>query len=145
MVYRADHPQHGTVAVKVLREKLRNDRTAVARFLREASYGTRVLHPNVVRTIEIGEIRPGVHFLSTEWATGELLEKYAKRNAPLPPADVADIIRQSAAAVNAGRRRRGRLGGEVGVPSGVDIVRREYARRGGFVALRAAAGETRRA
>lgn len=101
VVYRADHPQHGTVAVKVLREKLRNDRTAVARFLREASYGTRVLHPNVVRTIEIGEMRPGVHFLSTEWASGELLEKYAKRNAPLPPGDVADIIRQIAAAVNA--------------------------------------------
>lgn len=101
MVYRADHPRHGTVAVKVLREKLRNDRTAVARFLREASYGTRVLHPNVVRTIEIGEIRPGVHFLCTEWASGELLEKYAKRNAPLPPAEVADIIRQIAAAVHA--------------------------------------------
>lgn len=101
VVYKADHPKHGTVAVKVLREKLRSDRTAVARFLREASYGTRVLHPNVVRTIEIGEVRPGVHFLSTEWATGELLEKYAKRHAPLPAAEVADIIRQIAAAVHA--------------------------------------------
>lgn len=101
VVYRAEHPAHGTVAVKVLREKLRNDRTAVARFLREASYGTRVLHPNVVRTIEIGEARPGVHFLSTEWASGELLEKYAKRHAPLPPADVAEIVSQIAAAVHA--------------------------------------------
>ena len=35
-VYRADHPQHGVVALKVLREKLRQDRTAVARFTREA-------------------------------------------------------------------------------------------------------------
>jgi serine/threonine protein kinase len=101
VVYRADHPRHGTVAVKVLREKLRNDRTAVARFLREASYGTRVIHPNVVRTIEIGEARPGLHFLSTEWASGELLEKYAKRNAPLPPAEVANIVSQIAEAVHA--------------------------------------------
>lgn len=101
VVYRADHPQHGTVAVKVLREKLRNDKTAVARFLREASYGTRVLHPNVIRTIEIGEARPGLHFLSTEWASGELLEKYAKRNAPLPPEQVADIVGQIADAVQA--------------------------------------------
>lgn len=101
VVYRADHPKHGTVAVKVLREKLRGDKTAVARFLREASYGTRVLHPNVVRTIEIGEARPGVHFLATEWAGGELLERYAKRNAPLPPAEVAQIIYQIAEAVHA--------------------------------------------
>ena len=101
VVYRADHPRHGSVAVKVLREKLRSDPTAIARFLREASYGTRVTHPNVVRTIEIGEIRPGVPFLSTEWAPGELLEKYAKRNAPLPPAEVAEIICQIADAVQA--------------------------------------------
>jgi serine/threonine-protein kinase len=101
VVYRADHPQHGTVAVKVLREKLRSDRTAVTRFVREASYGTRVTHPNVIRTIEIGEARPGVHFLATEWAPGELLERYAKRNAPLPPSEVAHIVWQIADAVHA--------------------------------------------
>ena len=77
-VYRAQHPQHGEVAVKVLRERLRQDRTAVARFLREASFGTRVQHPNVVRTIETGQSPEGVHFLSIEWAAGELLEGYAK-------------------------------------------------------------------
>ena len=43
------------VALKVLREKLRQDRTAVARFVREASFGTRVTHPNVIRTIQTGE------------------------------------------------------------------------------------------
>ncbi|HEX5829828.1 MAG TPA: hypothetical protein VFY16_02530, partial [Gemmatimonadaceae bacterium] len=37
VVFRAEHPVHGTVAVKVLKEKLRRDRTAVARFLREAA------------------------------------------------------------------------------------------------------------
>jgi serine/threonine-protein kinase len=101
VVYRAEHPSHGTVAVKVLREKLRSDQTAIARFLREASYGTRVQHPNVVRTIEIGDAGTGLHFLCTEWAPGELLESYAKRNAPLPPAEVAEIIGQIADAVQA--------------------------------------------
>lgn len=101
MVYRAEHPEHGTVAVKVLREKLRNDRTAIARFLREAEYGTQVIHPNVIRTIEVGEPHPGLHFLATEWAPGELLERYAKRNAPLPPAEAADIVYQIADAVRA--------------------------------------------
>lgn len=100
-VYRARHPQYGTVAVKVLRDKLRHDKTAIARFVREARYGTKVQHPNVVRTIEIGEAPGNMHFLATEWAEGDLLEKYAKREGPLPAAEVANIISQIAAAVDA--------------------------------------------
>jgi serine/threonine-protein kinase len=100
-VFRANHAEHGTVAVKVLREKLRQDRTAVARFLREARYGERVQHPNVVRTIQIGEASPGLHFLAIEWADGELLEKYAKHQGPLPPDEVAAIVVQIADAVQA--------------------------------------------
>jgi serine/threonine-protein kinase len=100
-VYRADHPAHGPVAVKVLRDKLRQDRTAVARFQREAEYGTRVQHPNVVRTIEIGEADSGLHYLAVEWAGGEILERYAKRHCPLAPHEVAEIISQIADAVQA--------------------------------------------
>jgi serine/threonine-protein kinase len=100
-VFRAHHTAHGTVAVKVLREKLRQDRTAVARFLREARYGERVQHPNVVRTIEIGEAGPGMHFLAIEWAAGEILEKYAKRQGPLSVDEVCSIVRQIADAVHA--------------------------------------------
>lgn len=100
-VFRADHPTHGVVAVKVLREKLRGDKTAVARFVREARYGERVQHPNVVRTLEVGEAAPGMHFLAIEWATGELLERYAKQNGPLPPDEVTTIVNQIAAAVHA--------------------------------------------
>jgi serine/threonine-protein kinase len=100
-VFRAQHPDHGTVAVKVLREKLRQDRTAVARFLREARYGERVQHPNVVRTIEIGEAGQGMHFLAIEWAAGEILEKYAKRQGPLPVDEVSAIVSQIADAVHA--------------------------------------------
>jgi serine/threonine-protein kinase len=98
-VFRAQHANHGTVAVKVLREKLRQDRTAVARFLREARYGERVQHPNVVRTIEIGEAGPGLHFLAIEWAAGEILEKYAKTKGPLPIDEVCSIVKQIADAV----------------------------------------------
>lgn len=99
-VYLAEHPNHGTVAVKVLREKLRQDKTAVARFVREAEYGARVRHPNVVETIEIGEA-DGLHFLAIEWAEGEILERYAKQNAPLPRDEVATIVTQIAAGVQA--------------------------------------------
>ena len=102
-VFRAKHATHGTVAVKVLREKLRSDKTAVARFLREARFGERVNHPNVVRTIEIGEAAPGagMHFLAIEWAKGDILEKYAKKNGPLPVDEVAEIVAQIGEAVQA--------------------------------------------
>jgi serine/threonine protein kinase len=100
-VFRAEHSAHGVVAVKVLREKLRQDKTAVARFVREARYGERVQHPNVVQTLEVGEAGPGMHFLAIEWAAGELLERYAKQKGPLPTDEVATIIRQIADAVHA--------------------------------------------
>jgi len=100
-VYLAEHPNHGIVALKVLREKLRQDKTAVARFLREAKYGARVRHPNVVETIEIGQADNGLHFLAIEWAEGEILDRYAKQNAPLPRDEVATIISQIAAGVQA--------------------------------------------
>jgi serine/threonine protein kinase len=100
-VYLAEHPNHGTVALKVLREKLRQDKTAVTRFVREAKYGARVKHPNVVETIEIGESESGLHFLAIEWAEGEILERYAKLHAPLPRDEVATIVSQIAAGVQA--------------------------------------------
>jgi serine/threonine-protein kinase len=100
-VYLAEHPNHGTVALKVLREKLRQDATAVARFVREAKYGARVKHPNVVETIEIGQSESGLHFLAIEWAEGEILDRYAKQHAPLPRDEVSTIVSQIAAGVQA--------------------------------------------
>lgn len=98
-VYLAEHPNHGTVALKVLREKLRQDTTAVARFVREAKYGARVKHANVVETIEIGQAENGLHFLAIEWAEGEILDRYAKQYAPLPVDEVSTIVSQIAAGV----------------------------------------------
>jgi eukaryotic-like serine/threonine-protein kinase len=104
-VYKASHPAHGQVAVKVLRDKLRQDPTAVKRFVREAEFGQRVTHPNIIRTIEFGEAPTSggmmVHYLVIEWAPGEILEKYAKRQAPLPANEVAAIMTQICAAVQA--------------------------------------------
>jgi eukaryotic-like serine/threonine-protein kinase len=100
VVYRAEHPEHGTVAFKLLRDKLRQDKTALARFTREANFGKRVEHPNVIRTLETGQL-DSLPFLAIEWAPGELLERYAKQKAPLPREEVATIILQIADAVAA--------------------------------------------
>ena len=100
-VFRADHAQHGTVALKVLREKLQHDKTAVARFLREAQFGVRVEHPNIIRTLDYGQSDGDRYYLAIEWASGEILDKYADRSGPLPLREVADIMNQICGAVQA--------------------------------------------
>jgi len=100
-VFRADHAQHGTVALKVLREKLQHDKTAVARFLREAQFGVRVEHPNIIRTLDYGQSDGDRYYLAIEWANGEILDKYADRSGPLPLREVADIMSQICGAVQA--------------------------------------------
>jgi serine/threonine-protein kinase len=92
-VYRAEHPEHGAAAFKVLRQRLRGDPVAVKRFLRESGYGARVRHPGVVRTYDFGE-SDGLHYLALEWAAGESLASFINRSAPMPPSQVANIVRQ---------------------------------------------------
>src|SRR5258706_3234572 len=99
-VYRANHEKRGVCAVKVLREKLRGDRTAVQRFLREAAFGTRVQHPTVVQTYDFGEA-DGLHYLALEWAEGELLVKFVRRSGPLAIPLAATIIHQIAEGISA--------------------------------------------
>src|SRR5712664_3360490 len=102
-VYRAEHPARGTCAFKVLRSRLASDPTAVKRFLREAGYGSRVVHPGVVRTYDYGEA-DGLHYLALEWAPGESLASFLHRNGPLAPADAVPLLRQLADALAAAHK-----------------------------------------
>jgi len=99
-VYRADHPGRGACAFKVLRERLRGDPIVVKRFLREAGYGSRVVHPGVVRTYDFGEA-DGLYYLALEWAKGEPLANFLHREEPLAPADAIPLVRQLADALAA--------------------------------------------
>src|SRR3989454_8374471 len=99
-VYRAEHPERGACAFKVLRERLRSDPIVVKRFLREAGYGSRVVHPGVVRTYDFGE-SDGLYYLALEWATGEPLADFLHRDGPLAPADAVPLVRQLADALAA--------------------------------------------
>ena len=77
-VYRAEHPERGTAAVKVLRPRLAQDPVAVKRFHREAEFGKRVSHPKIIRTLDNGEDN-GIHYLALEWAEGEPLANFVQR------------------------------------------------------------------
>lgn len=102
-VYRAEHPERGTAAVKVLRPRLAQDPVAIKRFLREAEYGKRVVHPKIVRTFDYGESE-GVHFLALEWAEGEPLANFIQRAGSVAPALAATIVEQIGAALGAAHK-----------------------------------------
>jgi eukaryotic-like serine/threonine-protein kinase len=99
-VYRAEHPERGAVALKVLRTRLAQDPVAVKRFLREAEFGTRVSHPNIVKTYDYGQT-DDLYYLAMEWVDGEALEKFAARSGRLAPPLVATIVEQIGAALTA--------------------------------------------
>jgi serine/threonine-protein kinase len=92
-VYRAEHPERGLTALKVLRSRIGQDPVAVKRFFREAEYGARVNHPNIVKTYDFGEME-GLYYLALEWADGEPLATFATRSGQLAPELVATIIQQ---------------------------------------------------
>jgi serine/threonine protein kinase len=102
-VYRAEHPERGVAAVKILRSRLAQDPVAVKRFLREAEYGARVSHPNIVRTYDYGQA-DGLHYLALEWAEGEPLAEFVTRSGNLAPPLVAKIVEQIGAGLAAAHR-----------------------------------------
>lgn len=102
-VYKATHPTRGAVALKVLRSRLAQDPVAIKRFLREAEFGERVSHPNIVKTYEYGQT-DDLYYLAMEWVDGEALEKFAIRSGRLAPTLVATIIEQIGAALTAAHK-----------------------------------------
>ncbi len=94
-MYRAEHSEHDGCAVKILKERLRKDHTAVERFLREAGYGDRVKHPGVVQTYQYGQ-EDGLYFLALEWVNGEPLSDFVHRSGRLAPTLVAHMMGQLA-------------------------------------------------
>ena len=102
-VYRAEHPERGPCAFKVLRSRLASDPTAVKRFLREAGYGSRVRHVGVVQTYDYGEAE-GLYYLALEWADGQPLAEFLHRNGPLAPTLVAQLVGQLATALDTAHR-----------------------------------------
>ena len=99
-VYKAEHPDRGLAAMKVLRTRLAQDPVAIKRFLREAEFGTRFDHPNIVKTYDFGQTED-LYYLAMEWVDGESLERFASRSGRLAPALVASIIEQIGGALSA--------------------------------------------
>src|SRR5258706_15736140 len=77
-VYLADHPNHGTVALKVLREKLRQDKTPDDGFGPQGQKRARGKNPNQVACIEVRGTG-GTHFFPVAGGEGQMLGCVRKR------------------------------------------------------------------
>jgi serine/threonine-protein kinase len=103
LVYRAEHPETGRAAVKVLRGKQAQDPVAVKRFLKEGEFGVRAAHPNIIRTFGSGE-EEGLYWLALEWAEGEPLANFLAASGRLAPPLTGKIIGQLGEAITTAHR-----------------------------------------
>ena len=90
LVYRAEHPERGPAAVKILRGRQAQDPVNVQRFLRGGEFGVKASHENIIRTFDFGEDQ-GLYYIALQWADGEPLADFmagAGRVAPLVAASI---------------------------------------------------------
>jgi serine/threonine protein kinase len=94
-VYEAEAVRIGRpVAVKVLHPRFAASPLEVERFRREARTAVQVSSPHVVEMLDFGQTATGELFLVMELLQGESLRDRLSREGALPPAQVADLMRQ---------------------------------------------------
>jgi serine/threonine-protein kinase len=100
-VYLAFHEKEGhQVAIKVLGEHLSTNQDFVDRFYREAKSGALLSHPNIVRTMTVGQDRATRrHYLVLEFVDGPSSLALLNRLGPLPVGDAVHIVLDTARAL----------------------------------------------
>src|SRR5580700_9572177 len=99
-VYCAEQVALGrTVAVKVVHPHLADDELAAARFLNEARTASRLGHPNSVAIFDFGRTEAGQPYIVMEYLRGRDLARVAHEEGPLAMRRIADILRQTMAAL----------------------------------------------
>lgn len=83
------------VAIKVLPPELAANAVARERFLREARTAAGLSHPHIVPIHRVGEAQ-GVVFFVMSYIAGETLGQRLRTQGPLPPGDVARVLREVA-------------------------------------------------
>jgi hypothetical protein len=104
-VFRAEDPTlHRHVAVKVMLPQFAGDRSARARFFREARSAATLQHDNVVPIYHVGEDR-GISYLVMPLLAGEPLDKRLRREPPLTLPESLRIGRELALGLAAAHAR----------------------------------------
>jgi len=91
-VYRAERPQAGPVAVKILHEDLGTDAAQRERFEREARALFALAHPNILAVHDFG-VTEGSPYLAMELLEGVSLDRYIEEREP-PPELALELVAQ---------------------------------------------------
>jgi serine/threonine protein kinase len=100
-VYLAEHIRiKRKCAIKVLRAALSDDNDSLQRFQREAENASMISHPNVAQVYDFGE-HGNLLYLAMEFIEGQSMQEVLEKDGVMHPDMVADVIMQSAAALDA--------------------------------------------
>jgi serine/threonine protein kinase len=80
-----------SVAIKVLRNRFVSDAGAVARFNQEAESGLRLIHPNIVRIFEYGEMDRR-YYMIMEFVEGSNLRDFLRIRGKLTPTEALPLM-----------------------------------------------------
>lgn len=104
-VYGAEHLRlHARVAVKVLLPEHAQDPSLVLRFRREAEIIAQLVHPHIVRVLDMDQSEDGQPFFVMEYLEGETADQRLARTGPLPISEavvVAQAVCSALAEVHA--------------------------------------------
>ena len=107
-----------TVAIKRMRREIAMDPEFVAMFLDEARLTSRIIHPNVVQTLDVVAAQ-GEVFLVMEYVRGESLERLRRasrlRHEPIPVPIAVSILCGTLAGLHAAHEATGEDGSPMGI------------------------------
>ena len=101
IVYHATHAvTRQKAAIKVLHPELAKLDSVLARFEREIALVRGLAHPNIVKTIDSGELHDGRPYLVMEWLDGDDLAEVVARHGALQTDGVLKILDQVTTALD---------------------------------------------
>ncbi len=104
-VYQAIDTESGeVVALKILRDDLKDDPGMLARFHQEAAVGLRLNHPNLMRTRGLGEAG-GLPYMIMDFVAGPNLLEILTQRTRLPWPQACEVARQAALGLAAAHSR----------------------------------------
>ena len=92
-------------AIKLLSASLAQDAKAMARLRREATFGMRLVHPNICHIIRLGETADGLVYVVMPFVEGELLSDVIGRAGQLQLGSAVSLVRDIAAGLHAAHEK----------------------------------------
>lgn len=93
-VYEALSSKGERVAIKVLPPSKARNPQMLARFEREARMALKLDHPNVVKTLDVGNYN-GLHYMVMECLEGETFDEVIKRQKKLPVTEAVRVVHEA--------------------------------------------------